>query len=635
MTLKYILVALIALVVIGVIVYFLWRRKTYGKHIYKLPLFDLGYKDMPAVPFQLEEIPKTLVQLGLRTTATTQAKWGMSNEYTIGDYTANGYSFLYGRGSNAESTNEQNRLNLKAALETSNPLAELNLSNLKNRMNTHSHSEAKSNEDPITDLFLTDPRQFTLSWTTFNDVYKNAQPQLADMAGALTDVATANRTFWPTIANYGFAYNLLVLEKVDATRAIDYKAALGAAWTAEIEELFNNKLLYAIDLRMYESLPVSQVKGHPRYTPATLTLLAQNPTDKSLSPIVVLLIDPNNKNNVIYSYGSCTDGAWIFALTAARTSVTLYGIWMGHVYHWHIVSAALIMTLNNHVEEDHPLRKFMDPQSDYVIPFDNTLLLLWKQIAPPTSVATSLQYLNMTNDFAKGRTYLKDDPNTTLADNGIKPDDFSHGGDWAQFPIAGQLLSIFDAAGDYVSVFVNKTWTSDAEVVEDKQLQAWYAASVDPHDGNVAGIPTLDSRDNLIKTLQSWVFRLTAHGASRLNSTANPVLSFIPNLPPCLQKTEIPSPTEDFSTDKLLTYLPNTGTIGEMITFLFTFVFSAPYVPFIPLSGDDTELIWGNDPNEPRNKALIAYRQFLADFIRKYESPEPGQIHQWPRNIET
>jgi hypothetical protein len=70
-----------------------------------------------------------------------------------------------------------------------------------------------------------------------------------------------------------------------------------------------------------------------------------------------------------------------------------------------------------------------------------------------------------------------------------------------------------------------------------------------------------------------------------------------------------------------------------MLTFLFTFIFSAPYVPFLPLAGNDVELIWPGGATEPRNKALIDYRGFIEAFIRVYD--QPAELHQWPRNIET
>lgn len=633
---KLILLVLLVLALVGVAIYY-WRlTKDYGKHIFKLPLRDLGYRNIPAVPFQLTETIGTLARLLLRAYAITQAKWGMSNEYRIGDQTANGYTFQYGRGTNSDTEKMSDLQSLKDDLKKTSLKRELMPDRVKNRLNTFTHPVSAAQSDPLTLLSLTDPEQFTMSWTTFNYVYEKGQQVLPAMIETMTSAASANRSFWPTISQHGFAFNLLILEKVTPEMASDYKEVFGNAWTSAEEQLMNDGKLYAIDLRMFASLPANTVKDAPRFTPATLTLLAQQ-ADKSLLPVSVAVSNPEASSAyVVYQYGVCTDGSWLYALMAAKASITVYGIWIGHVYHWHIVSAALLMTLNNTVEETHPLRIFMAPQSDFVIPFNDALLLLWKQIAPPTSISTAEQFIALMDRFATGRTFLQDNPDEMLAQNGIQASDFSNEKEWDQFPIAGEILSVFHASEAYVRVFVNQTWESDAAVVADKQVQAWVAASSDPANGNVAGIPSPDSRESLITILKSLVFRITVHGASRLNSTANPVFSFVPNYPPCLQRTDLPDPEQELSTTELLKYLPHTGTIGEMVTFLFTFVFSAPYVPFVPVSGSETELIWPGGADEPRNQALIRFRQFIEDFIGSYEGDtETAQIHQWPRNIET
>lgn len=61
-------------ILIIVIVYFLKRRKDYGKRIPKIPLDILGYVNIPAIPFLLKEIPGTLLKLSLRANATTQSR---------------------------------------------------------------------------------------------------------------------------------------------------------------------------------------------------------------------------------------------------------------------------------------------------------------------------------------------------------------------------------------------------------------------------------------------------------------------------------------------------------------------------------------------------------------------------------
>jgi hypothetical protein len=63
-------------------------------------------------------------------------------------------------------------------------------------------------------------------------------------------------------------------------------------------------------------------------------------------------------------------------------------------------------------------------------------------------------------------------------------------------------------------------------------------------------------------------------------------------------------------------------------------VFSVPYVPLIPLEGLDANLSFPGGPTEPRNRAQIAFRTRVLDFITRYDAGAP-QRYQWPLNIET
>ena len=76
--------------------------------------------------------------------------------------------------------------------------------------------------------------------------------------------------------------------------------------------------------------------------------------------------------------------------------------------------------------------------------------------------------------------------------------------------------------------------------------------------------------------------------------------------------------------------MPKTGTIGEMINFYFIFVFSAPYEPFIPLTGIDSKLFFDNNKC---NDALMTYRKQIKQAIGRIQ--DTPQIHQLPLNIET
>ena len=145
----------------------------------------------------------------------------------------------------------------------------------------------------------------------------------------------------------------------------------------------------------------------------------------------------------------------------------------------------------------------------------------------------------------------------------------------------------------------------------------------------------MSSTHELKRVLTSLVYRVVAHGNSRQMRSLGPGLSFVANYPPCLQRADIVKPDDKkFQIKDVLNYLPNTGTIGSMMTFYYIFIFSAPYVPLLPLFGNDTDLYF-NDPDDPRNKALEAFRIAIGDFIIGYSEKDAALIHQWPASIET
>jgi hypothetical protein len=221
-----------------------------------------------------------------------------------------------------------------------------------------------------------------------------------------------------------------------------------------------------------------------------------------------------------------------------------------------------------------------------------------------------------------------------LANLGLQEADFTVQDPWDRYPIVARLLEIWNASSDYAGAFVAATYANDQAVAADSALQAWAAECSSPSEGNVRGLPPLQTKAALTSVLTSLVFRVTAHGAARLNVTPNPGLTFMANFPPCLQGTTIPAPSTKFDTARLLAYLPRTGTIGEMVTFYFTFAFSVPYLPLIPLEGIDANLAFPGGPNEPRNQAQIAFRTRILDYINRYDTGAP-QRYQWPLNIET
>ena len=581
--------------------------------IHHLPLRWLGLKNIPAVPVRLRGLLDTLLKLRARSKQVEPIVQDLTNHYTINDISATSREFLYGEKSESEATDPPASGSGDSAPTT-------------------------RGTDPniLKSLSLDSPRQWSMAWSNYGGMYRHYETLVAGWADTLTNVNEASRQFWPTIAENGFAYNLLVLKKVSGADLAGLKPLFEESWASEWDGSADEGLLFVIDLSVFSTLKPAKVNGFERFTPGTITLLRQDRATKGLTPIAVRVAGHNDAGAQYFVRGEANESAWLYALQAAKTSVTVYGIWFGHVYHWHMVTAAMQMTMYNTIDRTHALYRLIAPQANYLIQFDEVLLLLWRQIAPPTSVSSACRFLRLMDTFATGRGYFEDDPLTALRNRGLEEKDFSVTSPWDAYPIVAKFLRLWQATAVYVTAFVDNTYADDDAVRDDAQLQAWMKAAASSGKGNVQGLPDVDSKSALHSVLTSLVYRITAHGGSRLRPSAYPVQTFLANFPPCLQSSSIPSPKEELSMAELLELLPKTGTIGEMMTFYNTFVFSKPYVSFIPEGGVSSGLFFPGGEKDPCNQALIEFRKALIEFIRDFEQDfaEP-QFHQWPMNVET
>jgi Lipoxygenase len=595
-----------------------------------LPLHSI-FPNLPAIPVDVIGTIETIARLTLRSEQIKQAKQGLTRMFTIRGVTDVAYAFLYGESAALRLAGDpSSSVSDMLQRDSQRAVSELLLKPIRQR----GASQAPAASAAVAPPSLEHPEQFSLSWTTLPDVYHTGLPLLPAWSASLSDADSATQQFWPTIAEHGNGYNLIIPEKITGANADRARAHFGSAWNHEADASAAAGNLYMIDMSRFQVLQPQTVAGATRFTPSTVTLLTQDPQTKTLTPFAITVTGYRGQGRQAFIRGRATDGAWLYALQAAKTSITVFGVWLGHVYHWHIVTAAMQMTMFNTFPTTHPIYQLLAPQSKFAIPFDNVLLLLWSQIAPPTSLSTFPQFLELANDYAAGRSYFDDDPLVTLAQLGIHQSDFTIKTPWDQYPVVQRLLNVWNLATAYVNSFVQATYKSDAAVAADTALQTWIAMSSATDQGNIRGLPKVNTRAALEKVLTSLLYRITVHGISRMNATANPSLTFTPNFPHCLQRTDIPPPNASISTETLLSYLPNTETIGEAINFYFIFVFSPPYELFVPLGGTNTELFFPGGLGDARNQALIRFRDGLAAFINDYEPATP-QRFQWPRNIET
>ena len=605
----------------------------------QLPVREFGIRSVPALPVDVVGMIDTLHRLSIKLEQRKQVLAGLAKTFTVGGSTARAYNFLYGdAGLDAQgaAANKTLRGVLHEFL-SHNPLEVLPklIGKLKGQDDEVGNATAASRDD-LTTRSIDDPKQWAMGWTTFPDVYSLGLPHLDEWAATVdvTQPDKATEAFFPTIAQYGLGYNLILPKKVQGRDVGMWRDLFGNEWTSGLDAAAKAGLLYVIDLRIYEPLQPQTVAGIPRFTPSTVTVLVQNAATKALTPELIRVAGGGNAPKIFNRQGSTTPSAWVYALQAAKVSVTVYGIWLAHVYEWHIVTAAMQMTMFEHVSTNHPVHRLLGPQSNYLIPFNDVLLLGFNTLAevPPTSIVTSRQFLELLELYAKSRQFLDDDPPTKLEQLGFTQSDFTVKEPWDQYPIVGQHLAIWNAIGRYVGTCVDRAYPNDRDVQRDQEVQTWIAQSGKADDGNIRGLPAMDSKDALKRVLQSVIYRVTAHGTSRLyrSGAGSPGLAFVANFPPTLQDATIPDPTASFDTAALHRFLPRTGTIGSMLHFYSTFWASPPYVSLVPIEGIDTDLFF-DDPVS--NEALIEFRRFMVGLTERLQ-PDTPQIWQWERNVE-
>jgi hypothetical protein len=183
--------------------------------IQRLPLRELGFEHVPAVPVDIRGMLDAVVKLGVKEKVYEQALQGLSKTYTIGGSTARAYTFLFGNeGAGAKRGAARERLH---GILRSNP-SEIHRGLAAEKLDER-HEERAQDHD-LTTLSLDDPKQWSMGWTTLPDAYSLGMAHLDEWA-ATVDVDQPDMTteaFFPTIARYGRAYNLILPKKARPPR---------------------------------------------------------------------------------------------------------------------------------------------------------------------------------------------------------------------------------------------------------------------------------------------------------------------------------------------------------------------------------------------------------------------------------
>src|SRR5262249_55429050 len=153
------------------------------------------YPNLPAYPFDAGLTLETLGTLQVRARQVQQAKEGLNRKITIAGVKKRAYAVLFGTGAASASEREQRAAIARSLSEHPGSARR----QLERSLNKRGVAVGSTNPD----VTLTNPKQFALSWTSFDGVSKAGQKHLSGYAASLRNRDEATKRFWPMISGHG------------------------------------------------------------------------------------------------------------------------------------------------------------------------------------------------------------------------------------------------------------------------------------------------------------------------------------------------------------------------------------------------------------------------------------------------
>jgi hypothetical protein len=230
-------------------------QTTTSAKLKRLPLQDVGLNNLVAVPYllTLTEPHHTMLRLAEKEVEATPVPYWYSNSYTVNGTTATSYEFMYGK--------KPPHL-ISHAISAIQGLLETGLEGAFKSICTPEEASSGSVNVPppvsassLTSLSLDNPEQFAMALPNYQGIYDLAKPYLASFVSALTNVEDATKQFWPTLGNFSFMHNLLILERVQDVKVESVRSRFAEAWIEQNMESLYDKA--ATSLPLDESIRTS------------------------------------------------------------------------------------------------------------------------------------------------------------------------------------------------------------------------------------------------------------------------------------------------------------------------------------------------------------------------------------------
>ncbi|KAG7330197.1 hypothetical protein KOW79_006419 [Hemibagrus wyckioides] len=384
--------------------------------------------------------------------------------------------------------------------------------------------------------------------------------------------------------------------------------------------------IYLVDYAILDGVPANVIRGKKQYIAAPLCLLYEHP-DNGLIPIAIQLEQNPNKDTPIFLPND-PPLAWLLAKMWVRHAEFQVFEVLSHLLRTHLIAEVFCVATLRQLPSVHPINKLLTPHLKYTLEINcraRTQLISQDGIFKEAVSTGGEGLLVLSQKECKIMNYRSLQPRYDFIDRGVTK--------LNKYFYREHTLMLWDAIEKFVSSIVSLYYTSDNEVVQDSELQAWIKDVVEEGfvDFPQFGLPNeLKNKRELITVLSVVIFTTTAQHAATNNGQFD-FCSWVPNTP-CTMRQPLPTDKDSVTMELIMNTLPDINQ--SCVQMAITWLLARTQPDAIPLAQYEEQYF----TESAAQKIIDDFRQDLKDIeeeiLQQNKGLKPPYLYLCPNQIE-
>ncbi|XP_030635846.1 arachidonate 12-lipoxygenase, 12S-type [Chanos chanos] len=309
--------------------------------------------------------------------------------------------------------------------------------------------------------------------------------------------------------------------------------------------------IYLVDYAIVDGVPTNVIRNQQQYIAAPLCLLYEHP-DEGLIPIAIQLEQNPGRDSLMF-LPSDPPLAWLLAKMWVRHSEFQVFQLLSHLLRTHLVAEVFCVATLRQLPAVHPIYKLLTPHLRYTLEINcrgRTQLISADGIFKRVVSTGGDGLLVLAQREYKILTYRSLQPPYDFLDRGVTK--------LKNYFYRDHALMLWDVIQSFVTGMVSLYYSSDSDVVEDPELQAWIKDAVEEGFVDVPqfGLDSeLKSKKELVTLLSVIIFTCTAQHAATNNGQFD-WCAWVPNTP-CTMRQPPPTDKDAITMQLIMDTLPD------------------------------------------------------------------------------